>query len=60
ATAPILRYIGGSRIETGDSSICLLWNSCYPSSLLIIGGSLVVRGYPPAICRCFAGAASSL
>ncbi|MCD7460807.1 hypothetical protein HAX54_044464, partial [Datura stramonium] len=46
-------YIGASLIEIGDSPIYCRWNIYYPSSLILIGGSSMVRGYPPALHRCF-------
>ncbi|MCD9641557.1 hypothetical protein HAX54_027785, partial [Datura stramonium] len=60
ATALTPRYISDSGIEASDSPIHHRFSICYPSSLFLIDGSATVNGHPPAVRRCFTGAASSL
>ncbi|MCD7470834.1 hypothetical protein HAX54_010995, partial [Datura stramonium] len=59
-TALIPRYIGGLQNGIGDSLRCCQLNIYNPSFLILVDGSAAVHGYPPAVHRCFTGAASSL
>ncbi|MCD9644923.1 hypothetical protein HAX54_033454, partial [Datura stramonium] len=48
ATALTPRHIGSSQIEIYDSPIYRQYKTFYSSSVPIMGGSLAVRGQPPA------------
>ncbi|MCD7468692.1 hypothetical protein HAX54_007103, partial [Datura stramonium] len=60
ATVLTPHYKGCSQIETRDSPIYRWWKTCYPSSQLIIDGSLAFCEQPPVVRWCFIGAASAL